>query len=339
MDDLLGPPTPEQVLSQSEVENLLAQVSAEENKIVVHTIANGKERRAVDSIQPYDFRHPVFLSQGELRRLRLRHEEFIRSLAARLSLYLRIEFTLQMSKLQTVLYRKFTESLNNPTCLTLFRAEPLPGACILEMQPRLALTIVDRLLGGPAHSVSADHDLSEIELALLDQAVQVILSEWCGHWRSIQELRPVTLGHETNGRFLQTAPHDTVMLSLSMEARIGDCMEPLQIAFPYYTLEPLIRTLSQQLEASAGPAPGRADAKARWNPQFDDIRVPVKAQWQDLELAARDLAALKVGDVLEMSPTCLDKVDVQLAETSRFRGRLGTRGNHWAVELTEVLKK
>ncbi|MCK6499975.1 MAG: flagellar motor switch protein FliM, partial [Nitrospira sp.] len=330
MDDLLGAPSPDQVLSQSEVENLLAQVTAEENKVVVHTIANGKERRGTDSIQPYDFRHPVFLSQGELRRLRLRHEEFIRALAARLSLYLRIEFSLQMSKLQTVLYRRFTESLANPTCLTLFRAEPLPGACILEIQPRLALTIVDRLLGGPAHSVSADHDLSEIELALLDQAVQVILSEWCSHWRPIQELRPVVLGHETNGRFLQTAPHDTVMLSLSMEARIGDCMEPMQIAFPYYTLEPLIRTLSQMIESKAGPPPGNGDGKARWNPQFDDIRVPVTAQWQDLELAARDLAALKVGDMLEMSPSCLEKVDVQLAETSRFRGRLGKRGKHWA---------
>ena len=116
-------------------------------------------------------------------------------------------------------------------------------------------------------------------------------------------------------------------------------METLQCILPYYTLELINRSISQQVAASAGPAPGRADAKARWNPQFDDIRVPVKAQWQDLELAARDLAALKVGDVLEMSPTCLDKVDVQLAETSRFRGRLGTRGNHWAVELTEVLKK
>jgi flagellar motor switch protein FliM len=149
----------------------------------------------------------------------------------------------------------------------------------------------------------------------------------------------VVLGHETNGRFLQTAPHDTVMLSLSMEARIGDCMEPMQIAFPYYTLEPLIRTLSHMIESKAGPPPGNGDGKARWNPQFDDIRVPVTAQWQDLELAARDLAALKVGDLLEMSPSCLEKVDVQLAETSRFRGRLGKRGKHWAVELTEVLKR
>lgn len=329
-----------QVLSQSEVERLLAQVAEEDNTILVHTFRNQKERRPKDSVQPYDFRHPVFLSQGELRRLRLRHEEFIRGLAARLSLYLRIEFGLQMSKLQTVLYRKFTEGLANPTHLTLFRAEPLPGVCILEISPRLGLTIVDRLLGGPAHSVSSEHDFTEIELALLDQAVQVILAEWCNHWRSFQELRPVPLGRETNGRFLQTAAHDTVMLTLSMEARLGDCMETLQIGFPYYTLEPLVRALASSMGGSNGdPSQRNSNAKPRWNTGLDDLRVPVAASWNDLELSARELASLKVGDVLQLAPSCMEQVNIRLASMNRFKGRLGTRANHLAVELTESVKK
>lgn len=338
MDSQVDPAAMPEVLSQSEVENLLAQVTEEENSVVVHT-GNQKERRARDTIQPYDFRHPVFLSQAELRRLRLRHEEFIRSLAARLSLYLRMEFSLQMSKLQTVLYRRFTENLTNPTYLSLFKADPLPGVCVLEIQPRLGFTIVDRLLGGPAHSVNADHDFTEIELALLEQAVQVILAEWCNHWRAVKDLRPVILGVESNGRFLQTSPHDTVMLALSMEARIGDCMESMQIGFPYYTLEPLIRGLAQSVEASVGDHSNTAKGKPKWNPRFDDIPVPVRASWNDLELSARDIATLKVGDVLELSPASCDQVNVRLAEMDRFRGRLGTRGNKWAVELTETLKK
>lgn len=339
MDDMLGAPTPDQVLSQSEVENLLAQVAEQENSVTVHSDGGASASRSRDAVQPYDFRHPVFLSPSELRRLRLRHEDFIRALAARLSLHLRIEFSLQMSKLQTVLFRKFTEGLPNPTYLSLFKADPLPGICILEINPRLALTMVDRLLGGPAHSVNATHDFTEIELALMEQAVQVVLSEWCTHWRGVQDLRPVTLGHETNGQFIQTAAHDTVMLILSMEARVGDCMETMQLAFPYYTLEPLIRTLNQMLESAVGQAPGSGRAAPKWNPQFDDVRVPVTAAWPDLELAAREVASLRVGDILELSPACLEKVSVRLADTPRFRGRLGTRGKHWAVELTETLKR
>src|SRR5262245_16951791 len=88
------------VLSQSEVERLLAQVSEQEHSGVVLKASDEKEKKDKENIQPYDFRHPVFLSPGELRRLRIRHEEFIRALAARLSIYLRLEFSLQMSKLQ-----------------------------------------------------------------------------------------------------------------------------------------------------------------------------------------------------------------------------------------------
>ncbi len=44
--------------------------------------------RAVSSkIEVYDFRNPVFLSEVDLRRLRAVHEEFVRYLSARISLF------------------------------------------------------------------------------------------------------------------------------------------------------------------------------------------------------------------------------------------------------------
>ncbi len=142
-----------------------------------------KGRLKNEDVQPCDFRQPAFLTSSELRKLRLRHEEFIRSLAAHFSIYLRLEVTMQMLKLQTLSFGKFTEGLASPTHLTLFKVEPLKGVCLLDMSPRLGLTIVDRLLGGPAHGVNASSDLSEIEMALLDQVVLIILSEWCQLWQ------------------------------------------------------------------------------------------------------------------------------------------------------------
>ncbi len=324
------------VLSQSEVERLLAQVAEQENNVTVVKDGEGKETKARDSIQPYDFRHPVFLSPTELRRLRIRHEDFIRALAARLSIYLRLEFSLQMSKLQTVTYQKFVEALPNPTHLSLFKVEPLRGVGILDVHPRLGLTIVDRLLGGPAHSITADHDFSEIEMALLDQAVNLILSEWCHHWTSVQELRPMLLGHENNGQFLQTAPHDTIMLVLSMEAKIGDCLEQMQIALPCFTLEPLIRKLGHITDAAVEAE--LPVTSLRWNRNFDEVPVPVSAMWDDLVLTARDVANLKPGDVLPLDPRCVQRVKLRLADMAKFEGSLGTTGGKWAVAVTNVMK-
>src|ERR1700685_4153086 len=63
--------------------------------------------RAVSSkIEVYDFRNPVFLAEVDLRRLRAIHEEFVRYLSARISLFLRMEFGLKMTRLTTLAYTK-----------------------------------------------------------------------------------------------------------------------------------------------------------------------------------------------------------------------------------------
>ena len=329
-------PEPQEILSPTDVERLLSEVADPDPAVPKPTAE--KDTKQPDKIQPYDFRQPAFLSPNDLRKLRLRHEDFIRSLGARLSIYLRLEFGLQMSKLQTLSFQKFTEGLADPTHLTMFKIEPLRGICLLDIPPRLGLTIVDRLLGGPALSVNAERELSEIEVGLLDQAVQMILSEWCNHWTSLMNLRPTLLGHETNGRFLQTSPHDTLMFILAMEARVGDCVETMQIAIPYYTLEPLVLKLNTLLDTSDKTTSTQATAPVRWNALLDDVAIPVTVDWSDIEVTARQLAQLKVGDVLPLPAKFAEQVRLRLAKMPKFVGRLGTRGHNWAVELTQVLK-
>jgi flagellar motor switch protein FliM len=329
------PPAGGDVLSQSEVERLLAQVAEQDPTAVKENETDGKKDN--DGIQPYDFRHPVFLSAAELRRLRIRHEDFIRALAARLSIYLRLEFSLQISKLHTVTFQKFCESLPNPAQLSLFKVDPLRGIGVLDIHPRIGLTIVDRLLGGPAQSVTADHEFSEIEMALLDQAVQVILAEWCNHWAPIQELRPTLLGHETSGQFLQTAPRDTTMLVLALEARIGDCLEQIQIALPCFTLEPIIRRLGPIAEAPVEDPPVPVPTP-KWNKRFDEVPVPITAIWEDLELTARQVANLREGDILSLDASSPRQIKLRLAGLPKFQGRLGTSSGKWAVAVTDVLR-
>jgi flagellar motor switch protein FliM len=331
-------PNEEGALTQAEVERLLSQVGANQDVAIVVTTDGKKEKRAPETIQPYDFRQPAFLTPNELRKLRLWHEDFIRSLAERLSMYLRLEVNLKMSKLQTLVYAKFIEALPNPTYLTLFKAEPLRGICVLDVPTRLGLTVVDRLLGGPAHSVNLQRDLSEIEVALLDQVIQLILGEWCSQWNRLQDLRPVMLGHETNGRYLQTSPRDTVMLALAIEVRIGDCLEQLQLGFPYSTLEPLATLLQGSLEAGKPGQEDAAPASVPWNRILDTVKIPIVAKWQGLEMTVRDMAGLRVGDVLAMNPESAQQIGLELAGLAKFVGRLGTRNNHWAVEITRVLK-
>ena len=165
-------PPPSDYLDQSEIDKLLAQSvdQASPKSMLIHANGRRGDASAASKVEAYDFRNPVFLSEVELRRLRLLHEDYIRYLSARLSLFLRMEFSLKMAKLTTVTYSKFTESLPSPTHICLFKADPLVGVGVLDINPRLALTIADRLLGGHGHSVKAERYLTEIEMALLERA-------------------------------------------------------------------------------------------------------------------------------------------------------------------------
>lgn len=309
-----------------------AQAPAE---VLILTSKGQREHRPATAIRGHDFRQSGFLTPSELRRIRLRHEQFIRALASRLAIFLRLEFTVHLGKVQIIAYQKFIETLPNQTHITLFKTDPLKGVGLLVIPPRLGLSLVDRLLGGPGQMPETARDLSEIEVALTDQIATLLLTEWCNHWPEMRDLRPTLLGHENNSRFLQTAPADTAMLILTLDAGIGEQLEPLLLAFPYATVEPLMRLLAPTMpETEAPPAPV---VKLAWNPKFDDMPVAASAEWHGLRITAGEITRLKPGDVLLLAPGCAAQVQVRLGHRPRFLGRPGTTAGKWAVQLTDFI--
>lgn len=302
----------------------------------VHVVrADGSAGDASTRVQPYDFRNPNFLPETEMRQLRLVHEDFVRYLASRVSLYLRMEFALKISGFTTQTYGEFTERLPNPSHLNLFKVEPLVGVGVLDMNPRLALTAADRLLGGKGQAVKADRDLTEIEISLVEDLVVIVLDEWAGLWKSERPLQPKVIGHETNGRFLQTAPREATMLVLTLEATLGDCTEAIQIGVPYYTLESLLKQMRERRQKESEVV--TLSRKPAWHPAYEQIRLPVRAEWNAFEISVREIASLRVGDVVEMAPSILGETQVLINGTAKFIGTVGLDADHVVVQLTQQL--
>ncbi len=336
-DDTQNPGAGQEFLDQSEIDRLLAQTSVDNTPKTLLLRADGKrgDAQATSKVEAYDFRNPAFLSEVELRRLRLLHEDFIRYLSARLSLFLRMEFGLKMAKLTTVTYSKFTESLPSPTHICLFKTDPLVGVGIIDINPRLALTIADRLLGGRGHSVKAERYLTEIEMALLEDIIMILLEEWCGQWKSEQDLQPLVIGHENNGRFLQTSPKDAIILALSLEVNFGDCSEQIQIGVPYYTIEPLVKKM--QARRQKDTAVTVVEKRAGWQKSYDHITMPVRAEWEALQLTLREVASIRVGDVIELPAGLVQQTRLLLNGTPKFVGTVGLDADRVAVQLTRKI--
>src|SRR5262249_25844050 len=153
----------------------------------------------------------------------------------------------------------------------------------------------------------------EIERALLEQVEQLLLGEWCARWIKVKELRAVLLSHESNPRFAQVAAPETTMFVLSLQVRIGECTERIQLSVPFAPLEPLILQLTKGSDSLPEPAAPAAPKPAPpWNPVFADLCVPVAAEWHAAEMAARDVLALKVGDVIRMDPSGSGEIVLRL---------------------------
>jgi flagellar motor switch protein FliM len=183
--------------------------------------------------------------------------------------------------------------------------------------------------------VKAERYLTEIEVTLLEDIVMIVLEEWAGQWRSEQDLHPQIIGHESNGRFLQTSPHDAVMLELTLEANFGDCSEQIRLGVPYYTIDPMVKKIQAQRQQFSGV--GSAPKRAVWQKSYDNISLPVTAEWKALEIPLREVASLRVGDVLEFPSSLLNETRLLLNGTPKFVGTVGQESDRVVVQLTRKI--
>ena len=288
--------------------------------------------------QRFDFRHPVFLSSAEWRKLRMEVEEFVESTGAVLSTYLRLDLGLQLNKLHTLTFGEFTGALPSPTHLTLCKTDPLRGISVVEIRSGIGQAIVDRLLGGPGKGSGTDRNLTEMEIALMDQFVQLVLDEWCKLWRKLQDLRPEILGHENNGKFLQCASNDTLMLGILLDLRMGEAEGQIQLVFPYVPLEPLINKLAQLGAAPAMPSAAATAPAPKWTQNLDKVPLTMNAAWPAMKVPTRELLGLKVGSMLDLKAEDAERLELRMGKVVKYRGRLGTRDHKWAIQITEVCK-
>jgi flagellar motor switch protein FliM len=329
-------PAPGDTVSQSEIEKLLAQAGGAETPSGELGGMPPQTPSAGDFLQRHDFPQLSLYSAGDLRKLRMRHEEFISSLAARLSIRFGMEVVLQMSKLEAVPFGTFVESLANPTHLTVLKLEPLQGNCLLDMPLRLGLSLVGRELGGNGVWQEEPRELTKMEAALLSSVVENILNEWCAVWGDLLDLRPVQVGCENNGRFLQTCAPTTTMLVLGIELRMGSLAEEMQLGLPYPTLEPLMAKLTAAAEANQKPTQPHLPRPVKWNPILNDMILRVSAELPDLQITARQLAHLKFGDVIPFAAEMANHVQISLEGTPRYLAVLGRENENWAAKILKV---
>lgn len=325
-------------LSQSEIDRLMAESAASTASTAVVFRSTGERFDAADtpSAEPYDFSNPIRINESALRLLRQKHEEFAAFVSSRLSIFLRLDFSLRLQRVGALAYRRFTSQITNPSHVLLFKLDPLVGIGVLDINLRLSFAIVERLLGGKGLPPETAGNLSEIEQNLLDDVLLVMLEEWCRLWGVERRLTSSVVGHENGGRYLQTSASDTAMLVLSFEATLGECVERIQIALPYASVEGIVNALTAANQP-VGQQPAPVRRQTAWRPAFSNIPIPLKVEWDACELSLREIVALRTGHVLRLPKGILADTRVRLGNATKFIGEIGVEEGRLALRIDQKL--
>lgn len=335
-----------EVMTQDEIDKLLEAISGDSNSGAVDDSNLKGSSKSVNSatgrkqkIKLYDFKRPDKFSKEQVRTIASMHESFSRLTTTSLSALLRTMAHVRVVSVDQLTYEEFIRSIPNPTTLAVINMDPLKGSSILEIDPTITFSIVDRLFGGKGDGAKdVKRDLTEIEQSVMESIVVRLLANLREAWAQVVDLRPRLGQIEVNPQFAQIVPPTEMVVLVTLEVKINDVEGMMNFCIPYITIEPIVSKLSAQYWYSSVRKGATTENFITLQDKLSTITVDVIAEIGKASLNMKDVLALKVGDVIRLTETEINQpMAVRVGNQQKFEGRPGVIGNKVAIQITNKI--
>ncbi len=321
-----------ETLSQSEIEALLASIPAETGVPAAPAALPNAGRK----IRTWDFRKPDKFAKDHLRSLLALHQSFARLASSALSARLRSSVTIRVTSVDQGLYEEYIDLLPSQGVINVVSLKPLDGSIVLELQPELALVMLDRLLGGAGELIHAKHELTDIEIALIRNLGRTLLEALRESWLNLAEVDPAIEEISTSPQLVQvTSPTDIVVIVL-LEVQIGERLGTISICVPHLVLEPVMQRLSAQVWVSNRRRVVSPELRDQIATGLRRAPVRVTAVLGETAVTIDEVLNLSPGDVLVLGRGAVKNVKVKIGDQQKFTGTPGILGGRMAVKITAV---
>ena len=321
------------VLSQSEIDNLLAALSSGE--IDASEIPDSGEKL----VKNYDFNRPAKLSKEHLRTLEIIFEHYGRLLSTSLPAYLRKNVQIEVISAEATIYQEFTNSLTNPVLLGIVDFSPLSGNIVIEMAEKLGYTIVDRMLGGLGAPLEKAREFSEIELAIIEKIFTVCVNLLTEPWANVVKLEARLQRIETNSQFAQIISPSETSAIVTMNMRIGNVEGMINVCLPYDVIEPVIDKLNTKYWYSTIKDKDKSATRALVEVAIARARIPVKAELGRSTISVQDFVNIQKGDIIKLNTRVNDELCVYVGNIRKFFALPGTAEESYAVKISRVINE
>ena len=321
------------ILSQDEIDQLLNAISSGE--VQPDEFPSPTEQKKV---KIYDFKRPDKFSKDQIRTVQMMHETFARLTTTALSAKLRAMVGVHVTSVDQLTYEEFIRSIPNPTTLALINMDPLKGSAILEIDPVITFTIIDRLFGGLGEHYKINRELTDIELSVIEGVVVHILGNLREAWSTVIDLRPRLGTIETNPQFAQIVPPNEMVMLITLETKIGESEGMMNLCIPYITIEPIIAKLSAQYWFSSIRRGESELNKKIITGRLDQVEIDASVEIGTTEIRFSDIMNLQKGSLIKLNTRLNDDFTLKVGDRPKFKCRPGRLGSHVAVQIGEDIE-
>ena len=320
-----------EVLSQDEIDNLLAALSTGE--IDADQIKDSAEKQVKD----YDFKRPAKFSKEHLRTLEIIFEHYGRLLSTNLPVYLRKNVQVSVNSSETVTFSEFSNALSNPVILSIINFQPLTGNIIMELSPNLGFSMIDRMLGGKGLPLEKSRDFSEIELTLLERIMVICMQLLREPWKNVLDINPTLDRIETNPQFAQIIAPSEMIAIVTLNIKVGDVEGLMNICLPYFTLENIMDKLNTKFWFSTIQDSSDEDYEAYIEAMIKRVHVPIRAVLGKSSISVGDFTSLQTGDVIRLDNRVDNELAIYVGNLKKFMAVPGSSKDKYAVSVTSIL--
>ena len=321
------------ILSQSEIDNLLKQLS--EGDLDVDQIQGEDEKQ----VKNYDFSRPNKFSKEHLRTLEIIFEHYSRLISTNLPVYLRKNVQVSVASSETVTFSEFSNALSNPSVLGIVNFAPLNGNIIIEIATNLCYAMLDRMLGGSGQPLEKSRDFSDIELTILQKLLVMFTQLMREPWKNVVEISPVLSRLETNPQFAQViAPSDMIAI-VTLNMKIGDVEGMVNICLPFFTLEDVMDKLNTKYWFSTMQENHDEHYEEYIESMIRRVDIPIKAVLGRSTISVNDFLNLQVGDCIRLDSRVDTDMNVYVGNIKKFTALPGTDRDSYAVQITSVIRE
>ena len=305
-----------------------------ERKNLSVTRAQGEPKEP--DVQSFDFVRPTRITNEKQILFKMVTHRMASSVERKLSSLTRVPAQVTVENTENMPFADFTDLLVNPCAAFVFRADASGAEGAVDMGTDCAFFLIDRLFGGSGESSQQGRPLSELEQSVVSGIAERVLEALRTGWSEHIELTPEITTFASSPEDLRTKDRGEALVT-RLAVNIESHSSILSIALPMEALESFLQDdlcggkhqYSDRIEAR--------EYRSAIEGALKHARMSLSARLAPLSLAARTIADLSVGQVIQTKQHVEVPIEVHVNEHPRFVGTLGQVRRHVGVQLTEAV--